>query len=836
MSVQYHKIQDRTASGGKLKKRFRRGANMFNEAEVIQNSKQKQKDAKTVQSTGEDGEDAEFDNDIDFVVTLGKRKMTLRAASREEKVGWTKAMETASIVRSYSSKNLDDSPEAEKEAGKEMKKLTLEDLDIGEIIGSGSAGTVKLAVHIPTGMRVAVKIIPKRKFFMNKKLEETTHRELEMLDQISDFEHPNIVKTYGYVNDPQNVYIALELCEGGELLEELEHIHNYSEHDAASILTQMVTTLGYLHEKGIVHRDVKPENVLLKKKGASDIDGNIKMADFGLANILEGKDSLKTVCGSPAYMAPEVHNMLDYNEKVDMWSCGVMLFLLLSGQLPFLPPRLVEKAEAMNYEFSAKLWSNVSDAAKDLVVHLLVADPKTRYGVKEVLAHPWITGENRDSVDLKATQKAIALFSAKRKFKGLAHAVIASGRMKKAMASFSNVALDTTVGAIGAAAAVTTDLAYTVADAGDKAMETDIAKSAVSAAKAGMELEAVKKTRELTEQSIKAGREMTEQTIKASVEMTEKGLDAIADSEQAKQAKHKSGGFLDALKKTADDLGNAVHMDDFLSPKAAEDRKAKMAGVANWLEKGRLGLYEDAFEREGYDDIDALKEMEEEEIEELIVEVGMKKGHARNFKRRMKELQACISIDMNGSPPSSPLNSIDLVTSFDTVADAEGFIPYDRLPMPAGNDNDLTFQLGVGIGRVKLEAGAAEPAEAVAEVHAGREGMQRIKSPPRPERPSDRESVSPKAGASPKAGGGKGDKSPSEKKKKKKTQKKKKKPDDTAVGKNVPLGATKDEAKPTARSMVFDSETVTTTSPVAATAKEKDFEPGMITQNPISTI
>ena len=203
----------------------------------------------------------------------------------------------------------------------------------------------------------------------------------------------------------------------------------------------------------------------------------------------------------------------------------------------------------------------------------------------------------------------------------------------------------------------------------------------------------------------------------------------------------------------------------------------------------------------------------------------------------MKELQACISIDMNGSPPSSPLNSIDLVTSFDTVADAEGFIPYDRLPMPAGNDNDLTFQLGVGIGRVKLEAGAAEPAEAVAEVHAGREGMQRIKSPPRPERPSDRESVSPKAGASPKAGGGKGDKSPGEKKKKKKTKKKKKKkPDDTAVGKNVPLGATKDEAKPTTRSIDFDSETVTTTSPVAATAKEKDFEPGMITQNPISTI
>ena len=279
------KVQEGKRAGS-WKQCFRKGTSQFNEAEVVEDSSREKKGAgKRVEKTGEDLQDSEFDNDIDFVVTLGTRKMTLRAASREEKLGWTKAMETASVVRSYSSKNLDDGGEEEEKAGSEMKDLTLPDLDIGEIIGSGSAGTVKLAVHVPTGMRVAVKIIPKRKFFMNKKLEETTNRELAMLDRIATFDHPHIVRTFGYINDPDNVYIALELCEGGELLEELENIGNYTEHDAATIVHNCVDTLGYLHARGIVHRDIKPENLLLKKKGDPD---SIKVADFGLANILEG--------------------------------------------------------------------------------------------------------------------------------------------------------------------------------------------------------------------------------------------------------------------------------------------------------------------------------------------------------------------------------------------------------------------------------------------------------------------------------------------------------------------------------------------------------------------
>ena len=715
------KVQEGKRAGS-WKQCFRKGTSQFNEAEVVEDSSREKKGAgKRVEKTGEDLQDSEFDNDIDFVVTLGTRKMTLRAASREEKLGWTKAMETASVVRSYSSKNLDDGGEEEEKAGSEMKDLTLPDLDIGEIIGSGSAGTVKLAVHVPTGMRVAVKIIPKRKFFMNKKLEETTNRELAMLDRIATFDHPHIVRTFGYINDPDNVYIALELCEGGELLEELENIGNYTEHDAATIVHNCVDTLGYLHARGIVHRDIKPENLLLKKKGDPD---SIKVADFGLANILEGRDSLQTVCGSPAYMAPEVHNMKDYDSKVDMWSMGVMLYSLLSGSLPFLPPRLVEKAELQAYEFSGKLWAGVSDAAKDLVVHLLVADPKMRYGVKEVLAHPWITGENREDIDLNATKKAIALFSAKRKFKGMAHAVIASGRMKKAMASFAMATAETAAAGVSIATDGITDVAYTAMDAGEKVGntvgDTVVAKTAVSAARTAAELEAVKQAKKVGDSAAATGK-------KAAKKSRKKVQKQVAEKAKNSKVSTVLHSVEEKVHHAADDL---LHIG---SPHASDEaRKEKMRHVRIWLDRGRLGLYADKFESEGYDDLEALRDLDESEVEELIEEVEMKKGHARNLRKRVAELQAAIDIDRYGNP---------LV--YDKPEDFKSaFIPYDRLPMPVGRDSDLNFQLGVGIGRVKnREAEEAKSGESIDEVHEGQ--RKRLKSPPK------ERSASPKSPATP---------------------------------------------------------------------------------------
>jgi serine/threonine protein kinase len=190
--------------------------------------------------------------------------------------------------------------------------------------------------------------------------------------------------------------------------------------------------MGYLHKEGIVHRDIKPENLLL----ASTKDlCDVKVADFGLAKVLEGgKGSMQTVCGSPAYMAPEISSGDgDYTAAVDLWSIGVMMYLMLSGSLPFTGKDALESMKAENYNFDNPIWDAVSAAAKDVIIRLLKANPDERLTVDDALAHPWITGDEAGKNDLSLVQRKISLFNGKRKFKGIAHALIATNRMKNLM-------------------------------------------------------------------------------------------------------------------------------------------------------------------------------------------------------------------------------------------------------------------------------------------------------------------------------------------------------------------------------------------------------------------
>jgi calcium-dependent protein kinase len=232
------------------------------------------------------------------------------------------------------------------------------------------------------GHRVAVKIIAKRKFFLNKKMEGNIQRELRLLDEISQMDHPNIVKTYGHIDDPAYIYIVMECCEGGELLEMLETAGNYTEEDCCEVIEQSCRVLQYLHSKGIVHRDIKPENMLLSDK---DDVTSIKLADFGLANVIEDKGTLSTVCGSPAYMAPEVHKMGNYDGQVDMYSLGVMMYLMLSGVLPFhASDDMNQRMEDEDFDFEG-FDDSVSTEARDVIGRLLRADPEKRATAEEVL-------------------------------------------------------------------------------------------------------------------------------------------------------------------------------------------------------------------------------------------------------------------------------------------------------------------------------------------------------------------------------------------------------------------------------------------------------------------
>eukprot|EP01122_Echinamoeba_exundans_P009424 TRINITY_DN3333_c0_g1_i2.p2 TRINITY_DN3333_c0_g1~~TRINITY_DN3333_c0_g1_i2.p2 ORF type:complete len:264 (-),score=51.78 TRINITY_DN3333_c0_g1_i2:59-850(-) len=175
---------------------------------------------------------------------------------------------------------------------------------------------------------------------------------------------------------------------------------------ARTMFKQILSAVEYLHSKSIVHRDLKPENILLSR------DGTAKLSDFGLARMLDAAAALKTLCGTPQYVAPEIitlgsvgpSNALNgYSHAVDMWSLGVILYIMLSGEPPFdteLNPTmsLYQQIETGTYDFPADLWDPVSPVAKDLLVHLLEVDPNKRYTVSQALRHPWLTGRAESSV------------------------------------------------------------------------------------------------------------------------------------------------------------------------------------------------------------------------------------------------------------------------------------------------------------------------------------------------------------------------------------------------------------------------------------------------------
>jgi len=204
-------------------------------------------------------------------------------------------------------------------------------------------------------------------------------------------DHPNILKLYEVYEDDEFFWLVLELVEGLELFDKIVDRGNYSEKDAANIVKQIVEAVKYLHEHEIVHRDLKPENLLSAGEGENEV---VKVADFGFAKNF-GEEKLITSCGSPGYVAPEVLTEDTYTNAVDMWSVGVIIYILLSGYPPFYddaPPKIFKKITEAKYDFNDPAWEHVSDLAKDLIRKLLVRDPEERLTATECLKHPWLTG------------------------------------------------------------------------------------------------------------------------------------------------------------------------------------------------------------------------------------------------------------------------------------------------------------------------------------------------------------------------------------------------------------------------------------------------------------
>ena len=263
----------------------------------------------------------------------------------------------------------------------------MEDYDVLKQLGKGGFAKVFRVKNKKTGETRACKQLSK----INIDNLEKFKREIEILRNI---DHPNIIKLYEIYESSHNYYLIMEECKGGELFDRIiEHIDNhkmYSEKEAAEIIYQIISAVGYCHNKGICHRDLKPENLLYLKKG-NEGDNSLKIIDFGLSRDLSLKKILSSKVGTAYYVSPEILAG-KYNEKCDIWSTGVIMYVLLSGEPPFNGPSdrsIYSKIKSMAFDFKPdNIWNKISNEAKDLLRHMLVPENQ-RYNASQVIAHPW---------------------------------------------------------------------------------------------------------------------------------------------------------------------------------------------------------------------------------------------------------------------------------------------------------------------------------------------------------------------------------------------------------------------------------------------------------------
>jgi calcium-dependent protein kinase len=277
-------------------------------------------------------------------------------------------------------------------------------------LGKGSFGTVFKVLHLSTGLLRAMKIIKKEVI----KFQDDEKKFLKEIDILIEADHPNIIKIYEYYEDEVNFYLITEYVSGGELYETICTWKDFNEEKAAYIMYQILSAINYLHSKKIVHRDIKPENMLVESIQTQDnhLYYNIKLIDFGTCNYYDKNKQFTTQIGSPYYIAPEVINK-SYNEKCDLWSCGVILYVLLVGYPPFngrTHEELYQSIISGKYSLTTEEWSKISKNSKDLVSKLLIVDVNLRLSAQKALEHDWIQNfikKQTPKVDLETFSNAI---------------------------------------------------------------------------------------------------------------------------------------------------------------------------------------------------------------------------------------------------------------------------------------------------------------------------------------------------------------------------------------------------------------------------------------------
>ncbi|XP_041691974.1 calcium/calmodulin-dependent protein kinase type II subunit beta isoform X6 [Coregonus clupeaformis] len=291
-----------------------------------------------------------------------------------------------------------------------------DDFQLYEELGKGAFSVVRRCVKLCTGQEYAAKIIN------TKKLSARDHQKLEREARICRLlKHSNIVRLHDSISEEGFHYLLFDLVTGGELFEDIVAREYYSEADASHCIQQIVEAVLHCHQMGVVHRDLKPENLLLASKCKN---AAVKLADFGLAIEVQGdQQAWFGFAGTPGYLSPEVLRKEAYGKPVDIWACGVILYILLVGYPPFWDEdqhKLYQQIKAGAYDFPSPEWDTVTPEAKNLINQMLTINPAKRITAQEALKHPWVCQRSTvaSMMHRQETVECLKKFNARRKLKG----------------------------------------------------------------------------------------------------------------------------------------------------------------------------------------------------------------------------------------------------------------------------------------------------------------------------------------------------------------------------------------------------------------------------------
>jgi calcium-dependent protein kinase len=298
-----------------------------------------------------------------------------------------------------------------------------EEYELGPVLGSGAYGSVRTAVHKLTGQERAIKTVNKQKVTKSIQTKTKFFSEIEILTKV---DHPNILRVYEFYEDTKNYHLVTEILRGGNLFDFIISSNIINEAIAANFMKQILGAVNYCHKLGIVHRDLKPENILLESKNPA---ASIKVIDFGSSTLVNDSKTIRGCFGTCSYIAPEVLTG-KYTEKCDIWSCGVIMYILLCGKSPFPGNNdevILKKIKKGEYKLG-KEWDMISNSAKDLVRRMLEYDFNLRISAHEAFNHEWFTEKINlnASVDLKIVIQEMKGFRATKRLQSAVLSFITS--------------------------------------------------------------------------------------------------------------------------------------------------------------------------------------------------------------------------------------------------------------------------------------------------------------------------------------------------------------------------------------------------------------------------